>query len=98
MLCQSAPPYAGGLLVVSTGAFYDESEARVYAKGMSETYDNRHWVMPLKTYGEPVTLPESDRQLSFPEDWARHRGQSHWGIDLALQTQLRWPETACRWQ
>jgi hypothetical protein len=86
----SAPPYAGGLLVVSTGAFLDEEEARVYAKGMSETYDNRHWVMPLRTYGEPVTLSDSSGQLSFPEDWLRHRGQSDWGIDLALETARRW--------
>lgn len=72
------------------GAFYSNEDATYCAKLMSEEYGQRHWAMEIPTYPHVGPAPEPSRQLEFPAELMRHRGQSDWGIDLALETARRW--------
>lgn len=88
-----ADPYLGGLLVSSMGAFYSREEADLCAESMTNQYEERHWVASLRTYPELAERRWDDgrwEQLELPWEVIRPRGQSEWGIDLALETAHRW--------
>jgi hypothetical protein len=91
VICSPCPPYAGGLLVSWIGAFYNYEEASVAAEGFTSLDGERHWAVELETCPDVKAAgPRGWEQLSFPEDWSRARGQSAWGVDLALATAHRW--------
>lgn len=92
-MCQPADPYLGGLLVSSLGAFFNRQEVDDVADHYTDKFGTRHWVVTLPTYADlppPDQLYAGWEQLEFPDELMRHRGQSDWGVDLALETAQRW--------